>query len=109
MIIGGLFVRGSLCILIGVLYLLLGYIFYGYYKKNTLVTSENEYSIGILGTNTSLGLLMAIYIFTFVLHLVMSGLYLSSINYDVNMSKLISEACPKKKSLLKDILKKSQK
>lgn len=103
MIIGGYFSRGILCIIIGILYIVMAYLYYRYLKNNDVATPNNRDKQLIFGPNAIIGLEIAINTATFIMFGLLALAYLLSWKYDEKMSAVIAEACTNKTSLLTDV------
>ncbi len=95
MITGGYFLRGIICLIIGMIYLAMGIYHFYYVKNNVEATKDNIEKQLIFGPNRILQLNILLYIMFLVLNVYLFGMFLLNWKDQEKMNKLIQEVCKK--------------
>lgn len=95
MIGGGYFIRGILCLMIGLIYLTMGIYYFYYLKNNEEATKYNMEKQLVFGQNRIIQLNILLYTMFLILYLYLSGMFLLNWKHDEKMVELIKTACNK--------------
>lgn len=98
--------RGILCIIIGIIYLAIAYLYYYYYKKNEIVNKDNYMKQKIYGPNIFFILQIAVYFVSIILYLFLSYAYFRAWLHSAKSSKFLKESCDNYRTVTDVVLEK---
>ena len=104
MITGGYFLRGVFCLIIGIVYLVLAYLFIQYMRQNEWSTKENIDKQLIWGPNKLLIIALILNTLLFAMYVYLTVVYFISWRTPTGISEMAKEGCNREIEPYKEII-----